>query len=121
MLWLDRSPTWMEPTRAYLADGTLPSDPKEANKVKKRSNWFILYEGIIYKRSCAQALLWCVTLVEEKRILEELHEGIRSTHAGGHSLAITTIRIGYYWPSLREDVMTLVWTCDKCQKFTLIQ
>jgi len=35
---LDRSSTWMEPIRAYLTDGTLPSDPKEADKVKKRSN-----------------------------------------------------------------------------------
>ena len=28
--WLDQSPTWMEPIRAYLADGTLPTDAKEA-------------------------------------------------------------------------------------------
>jgi len=36
VLWLDRSPTWMEPIRAYLTDGTLPSNPKEVDKVKKR-------------------------------------------------------------------------------------
>jgi len=121
VLWLDRSPTWMEPIRAYLADGTLPTDAKEAEKVKKRSNWFILYEGILYKRSFARPLLRCVTPADGQRILEELHQGICSSHAGGRALAVTTIRTGYYWPSIREDAMTLVRTCDKCQKFAPVQ
>jgi len=42
VLWLDRSSTWMDPIRAYLVDGALLADPKEADKVNKRSNWFIL-------------------------------------------------------------------------------
>jgi len=111
----------MEPIRAYLTDGTLPSDPKEADKVKKRSNWFILYKGILYKKSFAQTLLRCVTLEEGRRVLEELYECIYSTHAGGHTLAVMAIRTGYYWPCLREDAMTLVRTCDKCQKFVPIK
>jgi len=90
----------MEPIRVYLADGTLPEDPKEAEKVKKRSNWFILCEGILYKRSFARPHLRCVTPADGKRILEELYEGIFSSHAGSRALAITAIRTGYYWPSL---------------------
>jgi len=31
VLWLDRSSTWMDPIRAYLTDGTLPADSKEAD------------------------------------------------------------------------------------------
>ena len=38
VLWLDRSPTWMDPLRAYLADGTLPMDIKEVDRVKRRVN-----------------------------------------------------------------------------------
>jgi len=82
--------------------------------VKKMSNWFTLYEGILYKRIFARPLVRCVTLEEGRRVLEELHEGICSTHAGGRALVVTGIRIGYYWPSLWEDAMTLVRTCDKC-------
>jgi len=41
----------MDPIRAYLDDSTLLVDPKEVDIVKKRSNWFILYEGILYKSS----------------------------------------------------------------------
>ena len=93
---------------AYLTDSTPAPDPKEADKVKKRSNWFILYEGILYKRSFTSPLLCCVTPKEGKKILEELHEGVCSTHAGGRALAVIAIRTGYYWPSLREDAMTLL-------------
>ena len=120
VLWLDRSPMWMEPIRASLTNGILPSNPKEADKVKKRSNWFILYEGILYKRYFVRPLLRCVTPEEGRRVLEELEESICSTDVGGRALSIIAIQTNYYWPSLWEDAMTLVWTCDKCQKFAPI-
>jgi len=44
----------MDPICAYLTDSTLPSNLKEADHVKQRSNWFILYDGLLYKRSFAQ-------------------------------------------------------------------
>ena len=96
MLWLDRSSTWMDPFCTHLTDGTLPADPKEADRVRKRMNWFIIYEKILYKKSFPRPLLRCVTSKERRKILEELHEGICSTHAGGHALAVMTIRTGYY-------------------------
>ena len=104
----------MDPIRAYLADSTLPSDYKEANCVKRRANQFILYNRILYNRSYTQPLLRCVTPEMGRKILEDLHERVCSSHIGGHALVITVIRIGYYWPSLQEDAMTLVRTCDKC-------
>ena len=91
----------MEPIRAYLADGTLPTDAKEAEKIKKWSNWFVLYEGILYKRSFARPLLRCIPPGEGKQVLEELHKGICSSHLGGRALGVTALRTGYYWPSLR--------------------
>ena len=39
----------MDPICTYLANSMLPSDHKEADYVKKRVNWFILYDGILYK------------------------------------------------------------------------
>ena len=82
VLWLDRSSTGMDPIRAYLADGTLPKDSKEADRVKRQANWFILYDGILYKRSFAQPLLHCITPKMGKRISEELHEGVCNSHIG---------------------------------------
>jgi len=56
-----------------------------------------------------------------KKISKELHEGVCSSHIGGRALAVTAMYIDYYWPSLREDAMHLVRTCNKCQKFAPVQ
>ena len=85
----------MEPIRTYLAEGVLPTDAKEAEKIKKRSNWFVLYEGILYKRSFARPLLRCISPAEGRQVLEELHQGICSSHLGGRALAVTALRTGY--------------------------
>jgi len=110
----------VDPIRTYLAIKTLPSDHKEADRVKRQANWFILYDGILYKRSFAQPLLRCVTPEMGKKVLEKLHEGVCSSHVGGHTLIVMAIRTDYYWLSLREDAMNLVRTCYKCQKFAPI-
>jgi len=53
LAWVDRSDTWMNPLVNYLQDGTLPLDPKDANCIKKKSQWFSLYEGVLYNRAFA--------------------------------------------------------------------
>ena len=89
----------MDPIRAYLTDGTLLADQKEVDRVNRWSNWFILYEGILYKQSYAWPLLQCIALEKGKKILEKLHEGVCNAHTGGRTLARMAIRIGYYWPA----------------------
>ena len=42
-------PSWMDPIWDYLVDGTLPSDPKEASKLKTRSARFTIHRGTLYK------------------------------------------------------------------------
>jgi len=32
---------------SYLRDDTLPPDPKDANRIEKKAQWFTLYEGIL--------------------------------------------------------------------------
>jgi len=41
----------MDPILAYLTDGTLPPYSTEADCVKRRTNWFTLYNEILYKQS----------------------------------------------------------------------
>jgi len=72
VVWVDRSSTWMDPLVSYLRDGTLPSDPKEANRIERKPQWFMLYEGVLYKKAFAQPLLRCTTPDEGRKILEEI-------------------------------------------------
>ena len=108
MACVDKSNTWMDPLVRYLRDGTLPSDPKDANRIEKRAQWFTLYEGILYKKAFAQPLLRCTTPDEGRKILEEIHEGECGAHIEGRTLAAKALRTGYYWPTLRSDAIETV-------------
>jgi len=39
----------MASIRMYLANDMLPADSKEADRVERRANYFMLYDGIWYK------------------------------------------------------------------------
>jgi len=62
-----------------------------------------------------------MTLGMGQKVLEEIYEGVCSSHIGGGALMVDAIQMGYYWPSLCEDDMNLVRKYEKCQKFTLVQ
>ena len=41
--------SWKDPIWDYLVDGTLPSYPKEASKLRMRSARFTIHQGTLYK------------------------------------------------------------------------
>ncbi|XP_056695384.1 uncharacterized protein [Spinacia oleracea] len=114
---LDRSSTWMDPIIAYKVDVSLPDDSSLAAKIQKKSSWFEWWNGVLYKKSFSRPLLWCVTLEKGKEILDDLHQGLCSSHIGGRALAENALQTWYYWPTLREDALAMVQKCDKCQRF----
>ena len=50
-------PSWMDPIWDYLVDGTLPSDPKEASKLRARLAKFTIHRGTLYKRGFSAPIL----------------------------------------------------------------
>jgi hypothetical protein len=36
-------------------------------------------------------------------------------------LAHKVVRAGYYWPTMNQESMEMVWRCDKCQRFAKLQ
>ena len=44
------APSWMDPIWDYLLNGILPSDLKEASKLRARSARLALLQGTLYKR-----------------------------------------------------------------------
>ena len=53
-------------------------------------------------------------------MLREVHEGICGNHIGVRSLAVKTLRQGYYWPTILKDAMELVKKCKICQEHAQI-
>ena len=85
-------PSWMDPIWDYLVDGTLPSDLKEASKLRARSTRFTVHRGTLYKRGFSAPILKCVGKEDANYILREVHEGICGNHIGARTLAGKTLR-----------------------------
>ena len=83
---------WMDPIWDYLLSGTLPSDLKEASKLRARSAKFILLLGTLYKWGFSAPLLKCIGKEDANYVLREVHEGVCGNHIGARTLAGKTLR-----------------------------
>ena len=101
-------PSWMDPIWDYLVEGTLPSDPKEASKLRAISSRFTIHRGTLYKRGFTAPVLKCVGRTDANYMLREVHEGICGNHIGARALEGKTFRQGYYWPTMLKDATELV-------------
>jgi len=59
-------------------------------------------------------LLKCLSQEQAEYILRELHEGLCGLHCGARMMATKVLRVGYYWPTVREDCSEIVRYCNKC-------
>ncbi|GJW98895.1 reverse transcriptase domain-containing protein [Tanacetum coccineum] len=66
--------TWMTPIIEYLKDKILPSDRKEASKLRIKARQYELLEGILYKRSFLKPWLRCIGPLQEDYVIREIHE-----------------------------------------------
>ena len=111
-------PSWQDPLVTFLKDGILPEDNIEAEEVRRKVPSFWLSEDQkLYERLYSGPYLLCVHPKAVDMLLEELHEGICSSHTGGRSLAHKTLMQGYWWPSMQKSSQDYVKKCDQCQKY----
>ncbi|GKV01449.1 hypothetical protein SLEP1_g14000 [Rubroshorea leprosula] len=112
------APSWTDPIRAYLLNGTVPGNKQEEVKLRRKASWYTLVGDVLYKRSYSLPLLRCLTPYEAEYALREVHEGVCGSHIGAQTLAHKVLRQGYYWPNMQEDAKKFVQRCQKCQFFT---
>nr|GEZ52490.1 reverse transcriptase domain-containing protein [Tanacetum cinerariifolium] len=110
----DRS-TWMTPIVEYLKEGTLPSDRKEARKLRIKARQYELMKGILYRRSFLTPWLRCVGPLQAEYVIREIHKGSCSMHARPRSVVAKAIRLGYYWPTMHRDARDMIRKCNDCQ------
>nr|GFA69604.1 reverse transcriptase domain-containing protein [Tanacetum cinerariifolium] len=111
----EEGPTWMTELVNYLKEGTLPSDEKEARKIRLKARQYELMEGILYKRSFLTPWLRCVGPLQAEYVMKEIHERSCSMHAGPRSVVAKAIRLGYFWPTMHKDTQDMIRRCSDCQ------
>ncbi|XP_050217542.1 uncharacterized protein LOC126668379 [Mercurialis annua] len=120
VLMVDGEETRMTPITAYLANGVLPEDRKDARKIVILSSKFGIDNGQLYKRSSTHPCLKCVNKEDGEYIMKELHEGTCGAHDGASTLVRKALLQGYYWPIMKEQATTLVKGCWPCQQHALV-
>ncbi|XP_071695454.1 uncharacterized protein [Rutidosis leptorrhynchoides] len=103
--------TWMKPIREYLELGILPEDKKEARKIRIKAPSYKMMNGALYRKYFLTPWLRCVKPNQASMIIREMHEGL---HSGPRSIVVKILRMGYYWPTMHEDTVTLLRTCEPC-------
>nr|GEV96504.1 reverse transcriptase domain-containing protein [Tanacetum cinerariifolium] len=108
-------PTRMTPIIEYLKEGTLPSDIKEASKLRFKAREYELLEGVLYRRSFLTSWLRYVGPLQADYVIQEIHEGSCSMHVGPWFMVAKAIRLGYYWPTMQWDARDMIRACNNCQ------
>ncbi|GKV52226.1 hypothetical protein SLEP1_g58817 [Rubroshorea leprosula] len=81
------APSWTDPIREYILNGTIPGDKQEEMKLRRKVSRYTLVGDILYKRSYSLPLLKCLTPYEAEYALKEVHEGVCGSHVGARTLA----------------------------------
>lgn len=96
-------PSWIDEMGEYIDTGTLPDDQESTAKWKKRALSYERIDGRLYKRLFGGPLLRCLLPDQAREVMDEVHNGICSTHQGANTLSKKIIIQGYYWPSMVAD------------------
>jgi hypothetical protein len=70
----------------------------------------------LYKSGVTEPWLRCITSEKGVELLKEIHIRFCGAHIGTRALAGTTIKQGFFWPSINLDAKKLVQQCEACQK-----
>ena len=108
---------WMTPIINYLKTGTLPTEEKEAKRLKREAQYYTIINNILYKRGISIPLLKCVPTNKgsaRRSTRWHLRQSSRSTSSrqkstsGGILLANSTER-SY---RICKDMSTMPETCQ---------
>ncbi|XP_068466354.1 uncharacterized protein [Phaseolus vulgaris] len=116
VLRVNTTETWITPYKRYLVDGLLPVEPMKAKIVKRNARQYTLIDGNLFRHGYTHPILTCVCGDQCVCIMVEVHEGICDSHIGGRALSLKVIRVGYYWPIMKEDCVKYAQHCVQCQK-----
>ena len=107
----------LDPYITFLSDGSLPTNAKEVEKVRRMSpHYWLSKDQKLYQHSYGGPYLLCLHSSKVVKLLAELHEGICGGHLGGRSLSHRAITQGFWWLNMQPDTADYVRKCDQCQR-----
>ncbi|GJX46025.1 reverse transcriptase domain-containing protein [Tanacetum coccineum] len=101
--------------REYLLFGLLSKDPQKARKLRVKAPQYRVIDRNLSHKSYLSPWLLCIGSIQAKSIIQEIHQGSYSMHAGTQSVVSKIIKLGYYWPSMHIDAKEEIQNCEAYQ------
>ena len=89
---------------------------KDKSRIVRKSAPFTWIGGNLFKLSPYQILRHCVREEEVFDILLTCHNGPCGGHFAAKRTTFKILQVGYYWPTLHQDVRRYISQCDRCQR-----
>jgi hypothetical protein len=109
---------WWAPIMVYLRHYYEPDSTIKQTRMQQRAQSYQIVNNDLYNISVSGPLLRCVSKAEGQQILSKVHARVCGGHIGARALATKTLRRGFYWPTMIDDPVKLVSTCEACQRFS---
>ncbi|XP_021827276.1 uncharacterized protein LOC110767920 [Prunus avium] len=106
---------WRAPYLAFFIDGSIPTNTKDAGKLKRTAKRYFIDGSILYRKGFNGELLKCLGEPEAQEVMQEIHAGECGEHQGRKRLYRQLLSSGYYWPTMKNDAHNLVKKCHTCQ------
>lgn len=107
---------WTGAYKDYLLYGIQPDNSNEARILRMKASRFVIVNEVLYKKSATGLLQRCLEKTEADMVMMDVHEGDCGNHTNGRNLSLKILRMGYYWPSLRQDALDYTRKCDAFQR-----
>ncbi|KAI3776250.1 hypothetical protein L1987_46023 [Smallanthus sonchifolius] len=109
---------WFSDLANYLTNGYVMKDmnAQQKRKLFRDARKYIWDDPNLFRIGGDRILRRCVRKEEGLDILRHVHEGLTGGHHSAHTTAQKVFDCGFFWPTVVEDAIEFVKTCDACQR-----
>src|SRR6476469_6414496 len=115
-VWRESAAVVLYLTNKTYAEGTSTKDNTK-RRILEKSESFTVQSGVLLHRGPKNTFARVVVdLVEQDRIVRDLHEGLVGGGHFGQSSTIKKVTERFWWKSVTNDVRNFVKGCPVCQR-----
>lgn len=91
--------------------GVQPDNNSEARVLRMKASHFTIVDDVLFKKSATGLLQKCLKR-DEADIVMDVYESDFGNHTNRRNLSLKILCMGYYWQTLKQNVLNYTRKCD---------